>query len=310
MQSILRKGPKLHKTIKINYRNKEQLYGIAFALPAILGLLIFTVGPMIASAFMSFTDWRIGSTPNFIGFTNFTVMFTSDKLFAKSLGVTFYYALGSVPLVLISSFFVAILLNRKIKGLAFFRTIFYMPSIVPVIASSMLWMWLFNPDFGLLNNILQKFGFAKQLWIYDEKTVIPALIVMAVWGMGGTMIIFLAGLQGVPTSLYEAIEIDGGSWWHKLRYITIPMMTPTIFFNLIMLIISNLQAFGQAYVMTEGGPNNASLFYVFYLYRTAFTHSELGYACALAWVLFIIIMILTAIVFKTSNKWVYYEGAK
>lgn len=292
------------------FKNKEEVMGILFALPAILGFFLWTAGPMVASLFISLTDWRIGSKAKFIGLENYITMFTKDELFTKSLGVTTYFALGSVPLILIFAFLVAILLNQKVKGLPFFRTIFYMPSIVPVIASSVLWMWLLNPDFGLINGMLQKIGIPKQQWLFDEKQVIPALIIMNIWAMGSTMIVFLAGLQGIPKHLYEAVEIDGGNWFHKFKNITIPMMTPTIFFNLVMLIIDNFQVFSKAYVMTEGGPNNGSMFYVFYLYRRAFTYSEFGYASALAWVLFIIILVLTIIVFKSSNKWVYYEGGK
>lgn len=290
------------------YNKKEARWGIIFALPAILGFFLWTAGPMIASLFISLTDWKIGGKPNFIGIDNYIHIFTKDPLFPKSIWATLYFAFGSVPLILIFSFLVAILLNQKVRFMPFFRTVFYMPSIAPVIASSVLWMWLFNPDFGLLNNALQAVGLHKLMWIYDENQVIPSLIMMNLWGMGNTMIIFLAGLQGIPEYLYEAVEIDGGNWWDKFRIVTIPMMSPTIFFNMIMLIIDNMQVFSKAYVMTDGGPNNSSLFYVFYLYRTAFTHSEFGYASALAWILFIIILILTIIVFKTSNKWIYYEG--
>lgn len=290
------------------FNKKEAIWGVMLALPAILGFFIWTAGPMIASFYISLTDWKIGGMPKFIGMSNYVQMFTKDPLFAKSLWTTLYFTIGSVPLILIFSFLVAVLLNQKVKFMPFFRTIFYMPSIAPVIASSVLWMWLFNPDFGLLNSALQSLGLHKLMWIYDELQVIPSLIMMNLWGMGNTMIIFLAGLQGIPEYLYEAVDIDGGNWWDKFKKITIPMMSPTIFFNLIMLVIDNMQVFSKAYVMTDGGPNNASLFYVFYLYRTAFTHSEFGYASALAWILFIIILILTIIVFKSSNKWVYYEG--
>lgn len=303
------RGEKSLENTKINIlKNKTNFTGLAFALPAVLGFFLWTAGPMIASIFISLTDWEIGGKPSFIGLQNYKVMFTEDPLFLKSLFATVYFALGSVPLILIVAFLVAMLLNQKVKGLAVFRTIFYMPSIVPVIASSVLWLWLFNPDFGLLNSMLTSIGLRKLKWIFSESQVVPSLILMNVWGMGNTMVIFLAGLQGIPTHLYEAVDIDGGNWWHKFRNITIPMMTPTIFFNLVMLTIQNMQVFSKAYVMTEGGPNNASLFYVFYLFRTAFKHLELGYACALAWILFIIILGLTLLLFRSSKKWVYYGG--
>ncbi|MNW28819.1 L-arabinose transport system permease protein AraP [compost metagenome] len=289
--------------------NRRELYGWLFAFPAILGLLIFTLGPMLYSLYMSFTDYTGSNSPTFIGLDNYERMFSGeDTYFYKSLGVTFYYVILSVPTGIIYSFFLAILLNQNIKGKAFFRTIFYLPSIVPIIAISFIWLWLLNPDLGLANELLRSLGLPGSQWIFGERTVVPSLALMNLWTTGGTMIIFLAGLQDIPRSLYEAIEMDGGTKLNKLWHITIPLMTPTIFFNLIMGIINGFQVFSQAYVMTNGGPNNASLFYVFYLYREAFQFSRMGSASAIAWVLFIIIMIFTYIVFKTSNNWVYYEG--
>lgn len=285
----------------------ERNWGILFALPPILGLLFFTVGPVVASFFFSLTDWSIGSDWKFIGFDNYKTIFTEDPLFVKSLYATTYYALGSVPLGLIFAFLVAFLLNQKVKGLSIFRTIFYMPTIVPSIANTMLWIWMFNPDFGLMNSFLKSAGLPTSQWVYDETTAIPSLILMSTWGVGNSIIIFLAGLQGVPAHLYEAVEVDGGNSWHKFRHITLPSMTPTIFFNLVMSLIGSFQAFNEAYIMTQGGPNNSTLFYVFYLYRKAFTETKIGYASALAWILFVIIMVLTLIIFKSSNKWVHYE---
>ncbi|MET3545672.1 multiple sugar transport system permease protein [Paenibacillus favisporus] len=289
--------------------NRKDLYGWLFAMPAILGLLMFTLGPMIYSLFMSFTDYTGSNSPAFVGLENYKRMFSGeDQYFYKSLAVTFYFVILSVPTGIIYSFLLAILLNQNVKGKAVFRTIFYLPSIVPIIAISFIWLWLLNPDLGLANELLRSLGLPGSQWIFGEKTVVPSLALMNLWTTGGTMIIFLAGLQDIPRSLYEAIEMDGGSRFAKLRHITIPMMTPTIFFNLIMGIINGFQVFSQAYVMTNGGPNNASLFYVFYLYREAFQFSRMGSASAIAWVLFVIIMILTYVVFRTSNKWVYYEG--
>jgi multiple sugar transport system permease protein len=286
----------------------ERRWGICLALPAMLGFFLFTIGPMIASFWFSLTDWSIGGNFNFIGVENYKHMLLEDELFAKSLFVTTYYSLGSVPIVIILAFMVALLLNQKVKGLAIFRTIFYLPVLVPSIANTMLWLWMFNPDFGLLNTVLKGLGFPGSQWIYAEGTVIPSLILMSSWGIGNAVIIFLAGLQGVPSHLYEAVEVDGGGTFHKLWNVTLPAMTPTIFFNLVMSIIGTFQTFNEAYIMTQGGPNNSSLFYIFYLYRTAFTETNMGYACALAWVLFLIIMLLTLLVFKSSRSWVYYEG--
>lgn len=288
----------------------EAKWGILLALPAILGFLIWTLGPMIASFVLGFTDWNVVSTPHFIGMGNFKKMFIEDFIFKKSIYATIYYSVGSVIASIVFAFLIAFLLNQKVKGLPLFRTIFYLPSITPAIASAMLWIWLFNPDFGLLNQVLQRFGFPRLLWIYDEKQVIPSLIFMSIWGMGGMMVIFLAGLQGVPQELYEAVEIDGGNWWHRFRYVTIPMMTPTIFFNLVMAIIGSFQVFTSAYIMTSGGPNYASMFYVYYIYLSAFRYGQMGYACALAIILFLIILSFTLVVFKSSPYWVYYESAR
>ena len=291
-------------------RRNEALWGILFAAPAVLGFLLWQLGPIIASLGIAFTDWRIIGTPHWIGLENFRTMFTSDGLFFKSLGVTAYYSLVSVPLRLIVAFALALLLNQKIRGLPIFRTIFYLPSLVPLIASSVLWIWLFNPDFGLLNALLEFLHLPTLQWIYDSSTVIPSLILMSVWDVGPLMIIFLAGLQGVPRQLYEAVDIDGGNALHRLRHVTLPMVTPTILFNLILSIIGAMQTFTQGYVMTQGGPANASLFYVLYLYQKAFQQSQMGYASALAWILFILIAILSLLVFRTSSSWVYYEGGR
>lgn len=291
-------------------RRREAMWGILCVAPAVLGFVLWQLGPIIASLFIAFTDWGIAGNPEWIGAENFRKIFTEDKLFFKSLGVTFYYALGSVPLRMLAAFLLAVLLNQKLRALPIFRTIFYLPSVVPVIASSVLWIWLFNPDFGLLNAILTPLGFQKSQWIYNSSTVIPSFIFMSLWDreLGPMMIIFLAGLQGVPRELYEAAEIDGGNAWHKMRYITLPMVTPTIFFNLVLSMINTLQTFVQPYAMTEGGPNNASLMYVLYLYQKAFEQSQMGYASALAWIMFVIIALLSLLVFRSSSLWVYYGG--
>lgn len=295
----------------INQRSKSQFYGLLFTAPAILGFIIFFAGPMIASLWFSFTNYSGFNIPKFVGLQNYIDIFSNkDTFFRKSLFVTFYYVILSVPATLIFTFLIAMLLNTKIKGRALFRSLFYLPSIVPAVASAMIWLWLFNPDMGLVNNILSTLHLPTSQWLFSENMVIPTIVIIGLWGSGNTVVIFLAGLQGVPTHLYEAIEVDGGNSFHKFWNVTIPMMTPTIFFNAIMGIIGGFQVFTQSYILTQGGPNNASLFYVYYLYREAFQRSEMGYASALAWILFVIILIFTAIVFKTSNSWVYYEGGK
>jgi multiple sugar transport system permease protein len=289
-------------------RRQEVLWGLLCVAPAVLGFLIWQLGPIVASLLIAFTDWRIAGTPNWVGLANFEHMLTADRLFSLSMRVTAYYTLGSVPLSMIVAFALALLLNQQIKGLPVFRTIFYLPAVVPLIASSVLWLWLFNPNFGLLNAALDFLGLPRSQWIYSSDTVIPSLILMSVWSVGPMMIIFLAGLQGVPRQLYEAVEVDGGNAWHRLWHITIPMLTPTILFNLVLSIIGTMQTFVQPYIMTGGGPNNASLLYVLYIYRKAFLESQMGYASALAWVLFVVIAILTFLVFRSSSRWVYYEG--
>jgi multiple sugar transport system permease protein len=289
---------------------RQLLWGIIFVSPALLGFLIFTLMPMIASLVLSLTDYRVVSqTINFTGFDNFRRFFDGRDFFIKkSLFVTFYYALLSVPLCMICAFILAVALNRDIKGKAIFRSVYYLPAIIPLVATSVIWTWLLDPDLGLINSMLRQFGLPTSRFIYGEDTVIPSFTLMAVWSSGGTMVIFLAGLQGVSRTLYEAVDIDGGNAWHKFLKITVPMMTPTIFYNLVMGIIGGLQVFTRSYIMTEGGPNNSSLFVVYYLYRKAFQEQDMGQACAVAWTLFIIIMLITMLVFRSSQRWVYYEG--
>ncbi|MER7501415.1 sugar ABC transporter permease [Nonomuraea pusilla] len=289
-------------------RRLERRWGLLMALPAILGFVIFTAGPMVASLVFSLSDWKVGGSLEYAGLDNYARL-GGDDLFWQSLGSTTYYTLGAVPLVMIVSFAVAMLLNQKVRGLAVWRTVFYLPTLVPAIANVVLWIWIFNPDFGLLNSLLRQGGLPGGMWIYDESTAIPSLIIMSTWGFGNTMVIFLAGLQGVPRHLYEAVSIDGGGPWHRFWHVTLPMMTPTIFYNLVVGVIGTFQVFNQAYVMTEGGPNNATLFYVYYLFRKAFRESEMGYASALAWVLFMIIMVVTFLMFRNARRWVYYEMA-
>ena len=214
----------------------------------------------------------------------------------------------NVPASILFSFLLALLLNTNIKGRAFFRTLYYLPSIVPAVASCVVWLWLLNPQYGLINSLLKGLGLPAPGWLWDKATVVPTLVMTGLWGTGGTMVIFLAGLQNIPNVYYEALHVDGGNAWHKLTRITIPLLTPTIFFNTIMAIIGSLQVFTQGYIMTNGGPENASLFYVLYLFREAFQKANMGYASALAWFLFIIVLFLTMLVFSTQNRWVYYEG--
>ncbi|MBI4557380.1 MAG: sugar ABC transporter permease [Candidatus Hydrogenedentes bacterium] len=268
----------------------------------------------------------------FVGLDNFRKLLGQDRFFTISLYNTAYYALVSVPISICTAIFLANLLNTKIRGISFFRTIFYLPNVLAGVATIMMWSWLFNPEFGGFNFMLHKLGIAAfgqwtidtvpglhawcqanriswpPLWFADEFWAKPALIIMSLWAVGGSMLIYLAGLQNVPPHLYEVAELDGAGRVRQFFTITLPMLTPTIFFNLVMSIIGSFQVFTQAFLMTNGGPNNATLFYVLYLYRKAFQHFEMGYASALAWVLFAIIMALTLMVLKSSKLWVYYEG--
>jgi multiple sugar transport system permease protein len=296
-------------SIQKKSRRRDNLWGTLFCLPCILGFFIFALIPMCTSLYYSFTNYNVISKCDFIGLSNYVNMFSgNDPYFYKALFVTFLYVILSVPSSLVMAFLIALLLNTNVKGKGFFRTIFYLPSIVPVVAMSAIWLWIFNSDFGLANAILKVAGMPPAKWLSSERTVIPTLVFANLWTIGSTMVIFLAGMQDVPRQLLEAVEIDGGGSVSKLLHVTIPMMTPTIFYNLIMGIINGFQVFTQAYVITQGGPNNASLFYVFYLYREAFQFMRMGSACAIAWVLFVIIMLITALMFYLQKKWVYYGG--
>ncbi|MGQ9629870.1 MAG: carbohydrate ABC transporter permease [bacterium] len=285
----------------------EAVEGYLFVSPWIAGFLIFIGGPIVMSFFYSLTDWHILRPPQFVGLKNYIQILPRDRLFWQALKVTFYYTLG-VPLRLGGALVVALIMNQKLRGMGVFRTIYYMPSVVAGVAVALLWLWIFNPEMGILNLILAKFGIKGPEWLWSEKWVVPAFIIMSLWGVGGSMIIYLGGLQSIPTALYEAAEIDGAGIFQKFWSITLPMLSPVIFFNLIMQIIDSFQVFTNAFIMTNGGPANASLFYVLYLYRNAFEWFKMGYASALAWVLLLIIMFFTMLVFKSSALWVYYEG--
>ncbi|MDR2021027.1 MAG: sugar ABC transporter permease [Treponema sp.] len=245
----------------------------------------------------------------FIGLTNYIRAFSGeDKWFWKSIQVTAYYSFLYVPVSLAFSFIIALLLNQKVWGMRVFRTVYYLPSLVSGVALSTLWLYIFNYNFGLLNSLLRILRLEPQKWLLDANWVVPSFVFMGLWGLGGGMVIFLAGLQDVPPELYEAASIDGAGAWKKFTHITIPFMTPMIFFNLVMGIIGSFQIFTQAFVMTKGGPNGASMFYIVNLYGYAFERFEMGYASALAWILFVILLVLTSLVFRSSSLWVFYEN--
>jgi multiple sugar transport system permease protein len=294
------------KSSKIN-RN-AMLWGFVFISPAILGLMLFNFGPMLFSFIISFFQWDVVSTPAFTGVGNYKLLF-KDPLVFHSLRVTLYFTLLAVPLGNAFALFVAVVLNNKrIQFLSVWRTIFYIPSIAPAVASAMLWTFMFNPMFGVLNSVFNMLGMDSQGWIADPNQVIPCMAVMSVWGSGNAVIIYLAGLQGIPEHLYEAVTVDGGNAIHKFVYITLPLLSPIVLYNVLMAMIGNLQSFTQGYLMTNGGPENASLFYVLNLYNTAFKNSQMGFACAQSWLFFLVVSVFTALSFLVSRKVVYYEG--
>lgn len=288
---------------------RENREGWLFTAPWTIGFLLFTLGPMIVSAVISFTSWDIVTPPVWVGLDNYVRMFTKDELIPKSLLVTTTYAVLSVPLQLALGLFVAILMNQKLRFQSAWRTIYYLPSVVSGVAVALLWRWIFSGDFGVLNWLLSLVGVEGPAWLLDETWALPAFIIMSLWGIGGGMLIYLAGLQGIPTDLYEAAEIDGAGTLQKFYTITIPMISPVLFFNLVIGIISALQVFTAAFIMTQGGPNNATEFFMLYLYQNAFQWFKMGYASAMAWVLFLYILALTLLVFRTAQSWVFYEGS-
>lgn len=274
--------------------------------PWIIGFLAFTLGPMIASATISLTEWDLLTAPKWIGLANFSEML-ADPLFWNALRVSAVYTFFSVLLNLTVAMLVALLLNRNVLGQTYFRTLFYLPFVVSGVAVAWMWRMMYNPEFGVINLILGALGIQGPKWLASSTWALPALILMSVWGFGGSMVIFLAGLQGIPQHLYEAADIDGANSLDKLWRITLPMMTPAIFFTLTTGVIGALQTFSTVYVMTAGGPGNATMVYGLYLYNNAFRFFKMGYASALAWVLFGIVFVVTLLQFKLARRWVYYE---
>jgi multiple sugar transport system permease protein len=301
--------PSPTRWLKLKERQREEIIAYILISPWIIGFLAFWLGPMLVSLGLSFTQTDM-FTIKFVGLDNYTrlLSFNSTKsLLWTSLYNTAYYVFLSIPLTMIAGFSVAILLNQGIRGRSFYRLMYYLPAVIPGIAVSLLWLWMFHPDFGIINWVLSLFGIPGVRWLFDTETAKPALIIMSVWGAGANMLIFLAGLQGIPTELYEAATIDGASAWGRFRKITIPMVSPTLFFVLVTDMIWSFQVFTNAFVMTNGGPANSTLMYVLYLYNLAFRQYRMGFASALAWVFFILILGMTALIFRSSGAWVYYE---
>ena len=272
----------------------------------LVGFLLFTAGPIAASMGLSFTDWDLISDAKPSGLSNFRALI-KDDLIHLSLWNTLYYTVALVPLSTAGALVMALMLNIRLRGIRFYRTLYYLPAVIPAVATTLLWLVIFQPEFGLANFLLKKVGIPEQIWLLDPLLAKPVLIVMALWGIGGSMPIFLAGLQAIPQELYEAAEIDGSNWWTSFRHVTLPLLTPVIFFSVITGVIGTFQVFTSAYIATNGGPQNATLFYVLLLYRNAFQYFKMGYASAMAWVLFVIVLIFTIIQFRLARRWVYYE---
>ena len=294
--------------VETRYQARYALWGYLFVLPWLLGLLIFTLGPVAVSFYLSFTQYDVLSAPQWIGLSNYQEAFFKDELFWSSIARTLTYCVLAVPLGLLGSLLLAMLLNRQAKGIGVFRTFFFLPSLTPTVALTMLWIWLLDPNFGLINQVLESVGLPALGWFASPDWALPAVVVTGLWaGWGGsTMLIFLAGLQGVERSLLEAADIDGANGWTKFRHVTLPMISPTIFFNLVLGIIGAMQVFTVAYVATEGGPRYATWFFALHIYNHAFKYFQMGYGSALAWLFLVALLVFTIIQLRLSRGWVYY----
>lgn len=294
-------------------KKTETLWGYLFISPFIAGFVFFMLGPMIFSLIGSFTDYNLTSQMNFIGFKNFSRMFFKDTLFWKSLYNTIYFVLFNVPLTTLFSVLLATLLNQKLRGIRIFRTVFYLPAILSGVAVYILWIQILSPSSGLINTFLSWFGIQGPAWLFDPLWTKPALIIMKIWGSGGAMLLYLATLQNIPVSLYESAEIDGAGVWHKFRNVTLPLISPIIFYDVVTSSIGSFQIFQEAYIMTKngsGGPANSLLFYNLHMWNKAFVAFDMGYAMAMSMILFIITLVLTGINLKLAPKWVYYAGGE
>ncbi len=287
---------------------RTTLVAYAYLAPALLGLFFLTIFPTFGVIAISLTKWSGLEAPTFIGLGNYLKIFTTDFYFAHSVAATLYFAVGAVISGIIYSFAVAFMLNKNVPGRGFWRSVFFLPYIVPSIGSAIVWSWMYEANFGVFNFVLRMLKLGRLQWLQDERLATPSIVIMAVWGCGSMIVIFLAGLQNVPKSYLEAVEIDGGNAWHKFRHITVPMMTPIIFFNFLMSMISNLQVFVPAYALTQGGPSDSTLYMVYLMYREGFMRNNFGHASALSLIFFVFIAALTVIFFTSSRRWIYYEG--
>lgn len=290
-------------------RFEEAAAGWLAIMPWLVGFLIFTAGPFVASLYFSFTEYQILSRPVFVGLKNYQEILSNDPLFLTSLRNSIVFTALYVPLHVITALGVALLLNKASRLQGLFRTLFYLPSITPAVATAILWVWILNPNDGLVNRILRFLHLPAPLWTVDPFWAKPSIVIQSLWGLGGAMIIFLAGLKNIPPSLYEAAELDGATGWQRFRFVTLPLLSGVTFFVATMSLISSLQVFTQGFVMfdKDGGPRNSALFYIMYLFKQGFEYFRMGYASALAWLLFIVISVVTVIQFKLAKRWVFYE---
>jgi multiple sugar transport system permease protein len=292
---------------QLTLTQRRTILGYTFIAPFILGFLLWFLIPALVAVYLTFHSWNLITEPRFVGTANIERLFT-DPLLPQSLRQTAIYTLFSVPLGLVFGFFLAVLINTKVRGIAIFRTIYYLPSIVPAVANALLWAWIYNTEFGLLNVVVRALGGSRIAWLQDPSWAMVSFIILSMWAVGGSMIIFLAGLQGIPETYYEAAEIDGAGRLRKMIHITIPLMSPVFFFNLVIGFIASIQVFIPALLITNGGPQNATLFLVLYIYRMGFQNLNMGYAATLSWLLFFILMALSLIVFKFLGSRIYYEN--
>ena len=287
---------------------RNLITGLLFISPWLIGFLLFTIYPILASAYYSFMRYDIVRPPKYVGLANFAEIFFADDTFRIVLGNTLYLVILGTPITIVVAFLLAALLNLRIRFRSLFRTIFFIPAVVPVVATAMIWLWIYNPRFGLINSFLASQGIQAIPWLSSPALAKPSIIIILCWAQGNAIIIFLAALQDVPRSLYDAAIVDGANQFRRFWHITVPMCTPAILFNLLMGLIATFQFFTLPWLLTQGGPNRATEFYGIYLYRNAFLFFKMGYASALAWLLFLIIVVFTVVLFRTSARWVYYGG--
>lgn len=297
----------MKKKHKLKTKKKETLRFFLWISPWLFGFVLLTLIPLFGSLYISFTEWKIVSDPVWVGLENYKEMF-ADPIFLKSLKVTFTYCAMNVPISMLLSLAIAMLLNGDLPYAGILRTVYYLPCVVSSVASSLLWGWVLNYRYGLVNQLLALVGVKGPNWVGDERWALISLTIMGLWGVGGGIVFYLAGLQAVPMHLHEAAKVAGAGWWRRLFTITLPSMSPIILFSLLTSLINSLQTFTSAYLMTDGGPNNSTMLYALYLYNNAFKYHKMGKACAMAWVLFFIIMILSALVMKVASPMVYYEN--